>query len=145
MSNNPKEIIIETDVLVIGGGMAGVFTSIKARDEGANVTLVDRGYVSRSGASSFNDGHITIFNEDWGHDLSTWMDETAKIGEYMNNPEWTEATLLDSKDRLQDLLDWGLNPPRTEDGGFVHPFHGVFSGRNKESKGIDTICFINPT
>ena len=30
----PVDNVIETDVLVIGGGVAGMFAAIKARDEG---------------------------------------------------------------------------------------------------------------
>ena len=49
-----KEHVVETDVLVIGGGMAGVFAAVKAREEGAVVTLVDKGYVGKSGARPRN-------------------------------------------------------------------------------------------
>ena len=35
---------IETDILVIGGGLAGAFTAIKAKEAGAEqVTLVSKG------------------------------------------------------------------------------------------------------
>jgi succinate dehydrogenase/fumarate reductase flavoprotein subunit len=36
------ETVIETDVLVIGGGIAGCFAAMKARDKGVDVTLVDK-------------------------------------------------------------------------------------------------------
>jgi len=34
----PVENVVETDVLVIGGGMAGCFAAIKAKEQGLNVT-----------------------------------------------------------------------------------------------------------
>jgi len=37
----PLENVVETDVLVIGGGMAGCFAAIKAKEQGVDVTLVD--------------------------------------------------------------------------------------------------------
>ena len=43
--------IIETDVLVIGGGLAGCFAAVRARELGADVTLVDKNYIGRSGCS----------------------------------------------------------------------------------------------
>ena len=43
--------LIKTDVLVIGGGIAGGYAAIKAADAGANVVLVDKGYMGRSGQS----------------------------------------------------------------------------------------------
>ena len=43
-----REKEVTTDVLVIGGGMAGCFAAIKAREAGREVVLVDKGYVSKS-------------------------------------------------------------------------------------------------
>jgi len=37
------ETTIETDVLVIGGGIAGCFAALKAKDQGLDVVLVDKG------------------------------------------------------------------------------------------------------
>ena len=122
MSNKPNEIVTETDVLVIGGGWAGFFAAIKAKEDGANVTLVEKGYASRAGASSMNDGHFTVFNEDWGHKLEGWMAQHAIFGEYLNNPVWTELTCRESYDRFQEVLSWGIVPPRDKDGNLASPF-----------------------
>lgn len=111
----PSENVIETDVLVIGGSMSGLFAAIKAREEGANVTLVDKGYASRSGAAVFA-LVFSVFNPEWGHNLNEWMAQIAKAGDYMNNPEWTEITLKDSYDRYQELLSWGIPFLKGEDG-----------------------------
>ena len=114
------------DVLVIGGGMAGVFAAMKANEQGASVALVDKGYMSRSGASSANDGHYTVYHKEWGADLKKWQDEVAQTGEYMNNPAATEATLLESYERLMDLDAWGLNLKRDANGEIEH--HGSWGG-----------------
>jgi succinate dehydrogenase/fumarate reductase flavoprotein subunit len=108
------ENLIETDVLVIGGGMAGCFAAIKAREKGASVTLVDKGYVGKSGQTPFA-GTFAVFNPDWGHDLDAWMRQVNSVGEYVNDREWTEIGFLDSYDRYQDLVSWGVEfrePPR---------------------------------
>lgn len=46
---NVDQGTVETDVLVIGGGIAGTFAAIKANEKGVDVTLVDKGTVGRSG------------------------------------------------------------------------------------------------
>ena len=107
---------IKTDVLVIGGGMAGIFAAIKAREEGADVTLVDKNYVSRSGSTAFAEGDYSVFNPEWGHDLNAWMAQINMVGEYLNNPEWTEITLRDSVERYHDFLAWGITFKKREDG-----------------------------
>ena len=45
-----------TDVLVIGGGMAGLFAAVKAHDAGAEVTLVSKGRLGSSGQTPFAKG-----------------------------------------------------------------------------------------
>jgi succinate dehydrogenase/fumarate reductase flavoprotein subunit len=113
------ENTVETDVLVIGGGMAGLFAAIKARDEGVKVTLVDKNYVSRSGMTSYADCHYAVCNPEWGHDPALWKRLIGETGEYMNNPEWSEIAVEESLDRYRDLLSWGIDPPRGEDGELV--------------------------
>lgn len=46
------ELAQETDVLVIGGGMAAAWAAISAAREGAAVTLVDKGFVGTSGVTA---------------------------------------------------------------------------------------------
>ena len=48
--NIPKETYV-TDVLVIGGGYAGCFAAIKAKQQGAKVMLADKGRVGSCGQS----------------------------------------------------------------------------------------------
>ena len=56
------------DVLVVGGGMAGCFAAIKARQKGADVILIDKGYVGKSGQSPYA-GSFMVFNPQWGMTL----------------------------------------------------------------------------
>ena len=130
-----KENVIETDVLVIGGGMAGLFAAIKAREAGASATLVDKNYVSRSGASCFVDGDYAVFNPEWGHDLEAWKNFISLRGEYLNNPEWTEIALKDSLGRYRDLLSWGVNPITNETG----EVRVTVSGRSPKGARISSV------
>lgn len=47
--NYGKENIVESDVLVVGGGVAGCRAAIEARRRGATVAVADRGFSKRSG------------------------------------------------------------------------------------------------
>ena len=105
----------ETDVLVIGGGMAGCFAAIKAKEKGVNVTLVDKGYVSNSGSSPWPHSYC-VFNPEWGHNLNDWMDHINIAGEYVNNQEWTELIFKESYARYQDLISWGFEFLKDERG-----------------------------
>jgi succinate dehydrogenase/fumarate reductase flavoprotein subunit len=111
------ENVIETDVLVIGGGIAGCFAAIKARDQGLNVTLIDKAYAGKSGASVAAGMGYMVFNPEWGLDLDACMNAINQKGEYINNREWTEIVFKDSWATYQDLVSWGVDfPVESEDG-----------------------------
>jgi len=111
----PAEHTVETDVLVIGGGMAGCFAAIKAREQGASVVLVDKGYTGRSGQTPFA-GTFSVFREDWGDDLDTWVNHVNTVSEYVNNRSWTEIGFRDSYERCEELISWGVTVPKDEKG-----------------------------
>lgn len=52
-----KEEIIESDVLVLGGGLSGCFAAIAAARKGLSVTLVEKGAVEKSGAAGTGFDH----------------------------------------------------------------------------------------
>jgi succinate dehydrogenase/fumarate reductase flavoprotein subunit len=118
--------LIECDVLVIGGGMAGCFAAVKAREQGLNVLLVDKGYVSRSGETPYA-GDTAVFDPEWGHDLDQWLAQVNVVGEYMNNRHWNELVFRDSRERFADLRSWGVQFLE-KDGDFVrlpHPYKNI--------------------
>jgi len=113
-----SESSVETDVLVIGGGMAGCFAAIKAKEQGVDVTLVDKGYAGKSGQTPFA-GSYSVFNPDWGDDLDAWVEQITKVGDYVNNRVWTEMAFKDSYARYEDLVSWGVEFWKEEDGDIL--------------------------
>jgi len=107
--------VVETDVLVIGGGLAGCFAAIKAKEQGVDVTLVDKGYVSKSGQAPFANC-TAVFNPEWGHKLDVWLKHINTHGEYINNQVMTEIIFRDSYARYQDLISWGLEFLKDDNG-----------------------------
>jgi len=110
-----QEIVIDTDVLVIGGGMAGCFAAIKSKKQGVDVTLVDKGYAGKSGQTPFAGGY-SLFNADWGDDLDAWVEQVSRAGDYLNNRVWTEMAFKESYARYQDLVSWGVEFQKDENG-----------------------------
>ncbi|MDF7825362.1 FAD-binding protein [Pontiellaceae bacterium B12227] len=98
---------VSTDVLVVGGGMAGVFAAVKAHDAGARVLLVDKGAVGRSGQTPFARG-IFRFNEEDGMTKAEYLRKTAIAAEQMNNPVYTELVLDQSPVVVAELESWGF-------------------------------------
>ena len=107
----PSENVIETDVLVIGGGIAGCFAAIKAREQGVRVTIVDKAYAGKSGASISAQIGWMVFNPEWGGDFDELMETFVRSGEYINNRDWCEVVLKDSLAVYQDMVSWGVKFP----------------------------------
>ena len=52
---------LQCDVAVIGGGPAGTFAAVKAAENGAEVILLDKGYVGKSGCGTFGAGSFKAY------------------------------------------------------------------------------------
>ncbi len=92
---------LDTDVLVIGGGLAGCWAALRARQAGARTLLVDKGYISRAGCSPMSGGVMTAPTAD--DDLDVWAGEVVERGGYMNNQEHLEAFLPDMMAIVQEI------------------------------------------
>ncbi|MFC2070172.1 FAD-dependent oxidoreductase [Chloroflexota bacterium] len=105
------ENVIETDVLVIGGGIAGCFAAVKAKEQGLDVVIADKGYVGKSGSTAAAGMGYRVFNPELGDDFDLTMKVITEQGEYVNNHEWTEIILKDSWATYETLVSWGVEFP----------------------------------
>ncbi len=103
--NKTLDHVIENEILVIGGGFAGCFAAIKAKQLGKNVLLVDKGYVSRSCQSMFPSGNISVCLPD--HDKNVWLRELIEGGEYLNDQEWVKIQIEETCPLVEELDEWG--------------------------------------
>ena len=104
--NDFSNTVTECDVLVIGGGLAGCFAAIKAREQGAKVVLASKGRVGQSGQSPSTQGFM-CFNEEWGDNMEEWVGTIHRLSEYLSNREWSELVFSETYARYLDLLSYG--------------------------------------
>lgn len=113
----------EVDVLVIGGGMAGLFAAVKAHDAGARVLMVSKGRVGSSGLTPFAKG---IFSYDRKKASMSIDDFVAKVSEsaiQTNNPVFTRQLAEHSYDRVQELKSWGFFDSPIYHESFMRPIN----------------------
>ena len=55
------EEIVEGDVLIVGGGIAGMFAAIRAAEMGAKVIVADKGNTLRSGSGATGNDHFSCY------------------------------------------------------------------------------------
>jgi hypothetical protein len=98
----------ECDVLVVGGGMAGLFAAVKAHDAGVKVILVVKGAVGRSGQTPFARGIFSYDEKETSLSKKAFLTEVAEASDGMDNPVFTKMLLDFSKERVNDLKNWGF-------------------------------------
>lgn len=105
---------IKTDVLIIGGGLAGCWAAIAARELTDNVLLVDKSMVGRSGCSTFAAGVMLAPNR--SDNLDEWRQEIVERGEFINDQDWVEVMLEEQLARLAQMEAWGFPFEKEPDG-----------------------------
>ena len=103
----PEKREYESDILVIGGGYAGLSAAITARKAGCTVVLVDKGRPGFSGQSP----HVCCtrwFDPDMGDEKETVEKLYYHDGEYMANRNWFRVWLEESKSVYELYTELGL-------------------------------------
>ncbi len=103
-------VTIESDLLVIGGGLAGVTAAIKASEAGvSNIVLVSKGKLGKDSISTFAAGVFqTPFPGDDKEALFTMYTTEDVWGGGLCNEEWLKVYLAECWERLQDMERWGV-------------------------------------
>ncbi|MDO4298166.1 MAG: FAD-dependent oxidoreductase [Lachnospiraceae bacterium] len=112
-----QEETIESDVLVLGGGLAGCFAAIAAARKGLSVTLVEKGATERSGSAGtgFDHWESACTNPCSG----VTPEEIAEA--YVNEQDWYSNGIAhyiecrEGYDRMLDLESFGGKIRDTED------------------------------
>lgn len=103
----PDTTTYECDVLVIGGGFAGLNAAMAAKEAGANVVLVDKGCPGYSGLSPWPSSH-RWFDPDMGDDADAFKKSIMIGSEYVSNQDWYQMWIDHSKEAYERLAGWGL-------------------------------------
>ncbi len=97
-----------TDVLVIGGGMAGLFAAVKAHDAGSTVMLVSKGRLGSSGMTPFAKGIFTYDPVTEKLSLNEFVDTVSRSALGTNNAVYTRQMAEHSLARVHELREWGF-------------------------------------
>lgn len=100
--------INECDVLVIGGGMAGLFAAVKAHDAGSKVMLVSKGRLGSSGQTPFAKGIFVYNEENEKYSIDEFVDAVSRSAMGSNNAVYTRQMAEHSLARVNELREWGF-------------------------------------
>jgi succinate dehydrogenase/fumarate reductase flavoprotein subunit len=119
--------ILSTDVLVVGGGIAGLMAAISAAENGAKVMVAEKANTKRSGSGATGNDHFCCYiPEIHGPDIKPIVKEVLEslVGGY-HDPSHTVKYLEQSFDRVKNWDDWGIAMRPTGKWEFIgHAFPG---------------------
>ncbi len=98
----------EAEVLVIGGGMAGLFAAVKAHDAGARVLMVSKGRLGSSGMTPFAKGIFAYDPATAKMSLDQFVKTVSRSALGTNNPVYTRQMAENSLARVNELKGWGF-------------------------------------
>jgi len=102
-------IHLSTDVLVMGAGAAGMYASISASRNGADVILVDKNLIGRGGATIM--AQMTVAAAVGEQEPDTWEDhyaDTLTAGRGLCNERLAAILCEESVDRIREMDEWGV-------------------------------------
>ena len=110
-------INLETDVLVAGGGAAGMFAAIAAARSGAQVILLDKNVVGRGGASIMAQMTCAAaLGEAESDSPELHLLDTLQAGRGLCNENLSALLCEGSPKRIRELAGWRVNWARQENG-----------------------------
>ena len=110
-SAGPAAVVLQTDVLVIGGGFAGCFAAIKAREAGADVIMAVKGRTGRSGLTPWANSWF-VFKDTKGVTREQYLLQFVLSGEYLNNMDFVGILMAESYERYLEVSSWGAQTGR---------------------------------
>lgn len=128
--NKEKPSKHSCDVLIIGGGSAGLRAAIEAHDAGAHVLIVNK--------SKKGDPHTLLARGGINAALGTmdpednWMihaADTLREGELLADHERVEILCKNAPDAVNELVNWGARFHREKDGRLTQRFFGAHTYR----------------
>lgn len=121
-SKVPTSETLTTDVLVIGGGMAGCRAAIAAADYGGSVVLATKMPLNNGGASTFPVAEMAGYNAgdpDIPGDVEKHYEDIVNAGQRMANPLLARILAENAPGTIAELEKWGVVFEKEGDGYYI--------------------------
>jgi succinate dehydrogenase/fumarate reductase flavoprotein subunit len=132
---------IETDVLIVGGGIAGLMAAINAAKQGVRVMIAEKANTKRSGSGNTGNDHFFCYIPKIHGELGQFVEEGLEtlIGK-LQDRNLMEVHAKESFNRVKDWDRWGIPMKPTGKWEFIgHALPGSmrtwlkYAGANQKS------------
>jgi len=106
---------VETDILIIGSGGAGMYAAIEAARAGVSVFLADRSLIGRGGATVMAQMTVAVAlgeetPDHWSHHLA----DTIRAGRGLTDERLARLLCEDGPDCIREMDTWGVGWARRD-------------------------------
>jgi len=124
-----KMEILSHDILIIGGGLAGLRAAIEAKKVGRDVAILSKVHPLRSHSVAAQGGINAALGNAPAPIKDTWKNhafDTIKGSDYLADQDAVELMCREGIERVIEMEQWGTLFSRTEDGKIAQrPFGGA--------------------
>lgn len=114
---------MKTDILIIGSGCAGLYCALHLPRE-KKITIVTKADL-QSSDSFLAQGGMCVLKEE--ADFDSFMEDTLRAGHYENDRNSVEIMIRSSQEVCKDLVSYGVEFCRDENGEFLYTKEGAHS------------------
>ena len=116
---------MKTDILIVGSGCSGLYCALQLpRDK--QITVITKSDVE-SCDSFLAQGGICMLRDD--SDYENYFEDTMRAGHYENDTTSVDIMIRSSQDTIADLVSYGVDFQREEDGSFAFTREGAHSNK----------------
>ena len=107
----------EYDYLVIGSGIAGMSFALKVAGPQSKVALICKTGIDEANTALAQGGVASVTNLEVD-DFEKHIHDTMVAGDWLSDPDAVRNGVTGAPEQIRQLLDWGVDFDRKEDGGF---------------------------
>lgn len=106
------------DFLIIGSGVAGMSCALKlARTQKGKIAILCKTTIEEANTAKAQGGIASVTNLQVD-DFDKHIKDTMIAGDYISDPEAVNQVVRNAPAQIQELLQWGVNFDKTDDGKF---------------------------
>lgn len=114
---------MKTDILIVGSGCSGLYCALHLPRE-MRVSVITKSDLESSDSFLAQGGICMLRDED---DYEGYFEDTMRAGHYENDRRSVEVMIRSSRQVIQELVEYGVNFQREEDGSFAYTREGAHS------------------
>ena len=116
---------MKTDILIVGSGCSGLYCALQL-PRSLQITLITKSDLESNDSFLAQGGMCMLKDES---DYDSYFEDTLRAGHYENDKTSVDIMIRSSPDNVRDLLSYGVDFARDEDGSLAFTKEGAHSDK----------------